>query len=193
MKSKEHETLGDLLAAAGRKAGADLVIRECQHVDRLFIKLTPDGCYLIAGEVEMTERNCIANNTRNLRVLKASAVLTICPNGRVRDRVTAKLAKHLPERFIPRVAVFTAKDLETGAVTQWISLMVNRDACLSLEVNNAKREMHHERSRKDSQSDPARPAHGRRGWRHYDSARRRGCPEGRRPGRQATHLGQDLI
>jgi hypothetical protein len=133
MKSREHETLGDLLATAARESGVDLVIRECQHVDRLMIKLTPGGCQLIAGEVEITERNCIANNMRNLKVLKASAVLTICPNDRVRARVTAKFAKHLPPRFKPRVAVFTAKDLATGVVTEWISSKVNRDGCLSRE------------------------------------------------------------
>ena len=121
MKSIQHYTLGYRLAAEAKRAGADLVICESQCADWLFIKATDEGCCLIAGEIECSERNALANVLRDVTVIHANAVITLCANEKVRDRVAAIFAKHLAKRFKSRVAMFTANDLESGAIQEWLS------------------------------------------------------------------------
>jgi len=137
MKSIDHEQLGDALAAAGRSAGIHLVLAEHERVDRLMVAIQPAGFCLIAGEIEMTERNAVPNCLRDFRQVKCDAIVTVCPDQRILNRVVAKLAKHLPVSLYSRVAVFTRAQLEKGAVTQWISSVAGRDACLNHRCKSA--------------------------------------------------------
>jgi len=121
MRSIAHDFLADALAASGRDAGMNLVIPECQRVDRLMVMITAGGCVMLGGEAELSERNALVNVLRNLVQVKCDAVLTICPDERVRNRVAAKLDKHLPKHLKFRVFIFTYQDIQSGDVTKWIA------------------------------------------------------------------------
>lgn len=121
MRSTSHDILADALAASGRDAGINLVIPECQRVDRLMVKITAGGCIMLGGEAELSERNALVNVLRDLTQVKCDAVLTVCPDERIRNRVEAKLDKHLPKHLKSRVFIFTYQNIQSGDVTKWIA------------------------------------------------------------------------
>lgn len=131
MKSRWHEHLGDILACAAYAAGANLVVPELFRIDRLILLIRGNKVYRFGGEVEMTERHCIANCLRNFEINHCDAVIIACPDEKVKSRVNNKIAKHLPEILKSQVIIFTKQELLNGFLSGWIESVAGRGVCPS--------------------------------------------------------------
>lgn len=135
MKSKRHELSGEMLSLCSYQAGAELVLHEYQRIDRFIVITRQRRTYHLAGEIELSERHCVVNASRDLLLNQCDAVLTVCPNACVQARVTAKIAKtkDIPEHMKSRITVCRLVDIDTRYISAWFDSVVNRDACLSPE------------------------------------------------------------
>ena len=121
MRSYAHETLAEVYDEAVRSCGSCLIVPDLGRADR-GVFICQDGyLHFVAGEIEFSEKNCVANCLRDLKELCADTVTTICPNEKIRRLVAAKIFKHLPKRLQPRVHIFIEDDLQNGVFAKWLS------------------------------------------------------------------------
>ena len=124
MKSLKHKFINAILAASAYQAGADMVLHEHLRVDTLMVVSRNGRTLVFAGEVELTERHCLVNASRDLVDHKCHALLIVCVNNSVKDRVSTMISRQMPAVVLPRIRICTAAKLSSQYISEWFDSQV---------------------------------------------------------------------